>query len=271
MRSPRAAPVTPAKSGVQGYGDERHSLGPGFRRDDDKKQRRNAALFLFAAAATLLLCAAPAEIFAAPRKKARKAAESGAGEAAEFARYAKRVKELSRSHQRVQLDEKPVLEILQLNGVLGSAAERTGTGTGFRPFQVRVYSGLYRWPLRAGIVSSEFGRRWGRRHEGLDLAADAGVPVLAAAAGTVLYAGGGLRGYGNVVILRHDQKTTTLYAHNQALLVQPGQHVAAGEQIATLGSTGHSTGPHVHFEYRVRNRAVDPRKKLIANRYWRKA
>lgn len=189
------------------------------------------------------------------------------GEEAEFARYKKKAKILKGFHEQGQLDEKPVLDVLQENGLFESAAKEKGFPTGFRPFTVRVYNGLYRWPLKAGVVSSEFGRRWKRRHEGIDIAADEGVPILASAAGTVIYAGDGMRGYGNAVILRHDDKTTTLYAHNQSLLVRKGDKISAGQQIAALGSTGHSTGPHVHFELRIKNKAVNPRKKLIRSRF----
>ena len=219
-------------------------------------RRTGAAPALFIALALLGPAAAR---YAAPAE----VSDEDAG----FDRYKKRAKILRKYHEKGQLDEKPVLEILQENGVFGSAAGATGLPSGFRPFRVRFYNGFYRWPLRAGIVSSEFGRRWGRRHDGIDIAADEGVPVLASAPGTVLYAGDGLRGYGNAVILRHDDKITTLYAHNQSLLVKKGQLVSAGQQIATLGSTGHSTGPHVHFEFRVRNKAVNPRKKLIRSRF----
>lgn len=192
---------------------------------------------------------------------------AGEDDAAEFARYQKKAKQLKKNHEKEQLDEKPVLEVLRDNGVFGSAEGREGIPSGFRPFKVRIYGGFYRWPLRAGIVSSEFGRRWGKRHEGIDIAADEGVPILASAAGTVLYSDDKLRGYGNVVILRHDDATTTLYAHNQKNLVQKGQQVKAGERIALLGSTGHSTGPHVHFEIRVKGKAVNPRKKLIKGKF----
>jgi murein DD-endopeptidase MepM/ murein hydrolase activator NlpD len=121
------------------------------------------------------------------------------------------------------------------------------------------YRGAWRWPLSAGIVSSEFGRRWKKPHEGLDIAADEGEPVYAVAAGKVLYADSRMRGYGNVIILRHDSRVTTLYAHNQKLKVGLGDTVEQGQVIALLGSTGHSTGPHVHFEMRRANVAVDPR------------
>jgi murein DD-endopeptidase MepM/ murein hydrolase activator NlpD len=125
-----------------------------------------------------------------------------------------------------------------------------------------AYKGDYRWPLGAGIVSSEFGHRGREQHEGLDIAADPGEPVYAAAAGEVLYADHNLRGYGNVVILRHDSSMTTLYAHNKSLQVHPGDKVKQGQVIALLGSTGHSTGPHVHFEIRRAQVALDPRQLL---------
>jgi len=121
------------------------------------------------------------------------------------------------------------------------------------------YAGSLRWPLDAYIVSSEYGERWGKVHKGMDMAADAGEPVYAIAAGEVIYAGDGLRGYGNVVILRHDRKTSSLYAHNSELKVKQGDQVAQGSLIALLGSTGHSTGPHVHFEIRDGDTAVNPR------------
>ena len=123
----------------------------------------------------------------------------------------------------------------------------------------KEYAGRFRWPVDAGIVSSEYGQRWGRLHKGIDIAAETGEPIHAAADGEVIYAGDGLRGYGNVVILRHDEQTTTLYAHNSALEVHKGDRVRQGDQIALLGSTGHSTGPHTHFEIREGDEAVNPR------------
>lgn len=121
------------------------------------------------------------------------------------------------------------------------------------------YAGAYRWPLDAGIVSSEYGPRGTRQHRGIDIAADVGEPVHAAAAGEVIYSGSGLRGYGNVIIVRHDNQVTTLYAHNSVLHVQQGAHVSQGELIGDVGNTGRSTGPHLHFELRQGEAAVDPR------------
>jgi murein DD-endopeptidase MepM/ murein hydrolase activator NlpD len=129
------------------------------------------------------------------------------------------------------------------------------------------YAGKYRWPVGAGIVSSEYGSRWDKMHEGLDIAADEGEPVYASAAGKVLYADNRMRGYGNVVILRHDSRMTTLYAHNQTMKVRLGETVEQGQIIALLGSTGHSTGPHVHFEMRKANEPVNPRRLLPKSRF----
>jgi murein DD-endopeptidase MepM/ murein hydrolase activator NlpD len=124
------------------------------------------------------------------------------------------------------------------------------------------YAGSMRWPLDAYIVSSEYGERWGKVHKGMDMAAHVGEPVYAIADGEVIYAGDGLRGYGNVVILRHDRKTSSLYAHNSELKVKQGDQVTKGTLVALLGNTGHSTGPHVHFEIRDGDTAVNPRNVL---------
>ena len=96
----------------------------------------------------------------------------------------------------------------------------------------------------------------------MDIAAHVGEPVYAAGQRRVIYAGDGLRGYGNVVIVRHDRQVTTLYAHNSVLKVKQGDKVSQGDLIALVGSTGHSTGPHVHFEFRDGDTAVDPRSRL---------
>jgi len=111
----------------------------------------------------------------------------------------------------------------------------------------------FRWPLAPGriIVGSPFGTREGRPHEGIDLPAPVGTPVFAAADGRVAYAGNGVRGYGNLVVVRHAGDLLTVYAHNSVLLVAPGQPVRAGDRIALVGQSGHATGPHLHFEVRA--------------------
>jgi septal ring factor EnvC (AmiA/AmiB activator) len=112
------------------------------------------------------------------------------------------------------------------------------------------------WPVDAPI-SSGFGVRDGRPHDGIDLAAVTGTEVHAACDGVVAYAGEKLRGYGRLVILDHGG-LATVYAHNSALLVREGQAVLRGGVIALSGQTGHATAPHVHFEVRRDSRPVDP-------------
>jgi len=112
------------------------------------------------------------------------------------------------------------------------------------------------WPVD-GRISSYFGPRWGRMHTGLDIAAPLGTVIKAAAAGEVL-AAGWMGGYGRTVIIQHSRQMQTLYAHASALLVKRGQKVTAGQVIARVGSSGNSTGPHVHFEVIVDGRPRDP-------------
>ena len=112
------------------------------------------------------------------------------------------------------------------------------------------------WPVNGPVVSG-FGMRWGRMHEGIDIAAGIGTPIWAAAAGTVIHAGW-LGGYGNLVVLDHGNGLATAYAHASTILVAVGQQVSQGETISLVGSTGNSSGPHLHFEVRVNGSAVDP-------------
>jgi len=116
------------------------------------------------------------------------------------------------------------------------------------------------WPLAnvARMVGSPFGAREGRAHEGIDLPAPTGTPVLAAADGQVVYAGSGVRGYGNLVVLQHAGDLLTVYAHNSAIFVAQGQSVRAGDRIAAVGQTGRATGPHLHFEVRQGQIPRDP-------------
>ncbi|HEY4392421.1 MAG TPA: LysM peptidoglycan-binding domain-containing M23 family metallopeptidase, partial [Polyangia bacterium] len=117
-----------------------------------------------------------------------------------------------------------------------------------------------RWPLTTVrvVVGSPFGARWGKPHEGIDLPAPIGTPVFAAADGRVVYAGNGVRGYGNLVVIKHAGDLLTAYAHNSMLLVSQGQPVRAGDRIALVGQSGHATGPHLHFEVRSGQIPRDP-------------
>ena len=114
------------------------------------------------------------------------------------------------------------------------------------------------WPAD-GVFTSGFGWRWGRIHQGIDIAAPIGTPILAAASGVVEYATWHDGGYGNMIDIRHADGTITRYAHMNALYVKEGQTVSQGQTIGEMGSTGFSTGPHLHFEIRPNGgSAIDP-------------
>ena len=112
------------------------------------------------------------------------------------------------------------------------------------------------WPVN-GPVTSGFGMRWGRMHEGIDIGVGYGTPIHAAAAGRVVYAGW-MSGYGNLVAIDHGGGISTAYGHQSSLAVSVGQIVAQGETIGYVGCTGHCFGPHLHFEVRINGAPVDP-------------
>jgi murein DD-endopeptidase MepM/ murein hydrolase activator NlpD len=123
----------------------------------------------------------------------------------------------------------------------------------------------FSWPA-AGKLSSRYGRRWGRMHKGIDIAGPVGTPINAAADGIVIAAGWNSGGYGNLVEVRHSDGTTTRYGHNSRLSVSVGQIVRQGQQVAAMGSTGNSTGSHLHFEIRHSGGgAVNPISHLPSN------
>lgn len=115
----------------------------------------------------------------------------------------------------------------------------------------------------SGQISSKYGPRWGRNHNGIDISAPIGTPIVAAESGKVIKAGPA-RGFGNWIVIDHGGGMTTVYGHMYAsgILVSPGDEVKRGEQIGKVGNAGWSTGPHLHFEVRINNRPVDPMKYL---------
>ncbi|HVP66671.1 MAG TPA: M23 family metallopeptidase [Anaeromyxobacteraceae bacterium] len=120
-------------------------------------------------------------------------------------------------------------------------------------------NGKMHWPLQkgVGVLRQGFGVKQGQRHDGVDIAAPEGTPVLAAAPGEVVYTGR-QSGYGVIVILRHAPPLVTVYAHNSAVLVKEGDRVEAGTPIARVGQSGRTTGPHLHFEVREGTKPRDP-------------
>jgi len=113
------------------------------------------------------------------------------------------------------------------------------------------------WPI-SGILTSRYGYRWGRLHTGLDIAVPTGTGVYAALSGTVQFAGWNRFGYGYLVVIRGVDSRLYYYAHNSRLFVRVGQFVPQGRMISRSGSTGNSTGPHLHFEVRVGGVARNP-------------
>lgn len=113
------------------------------------------------------------------------------------------------------------------------------------------------WPVEGGVVTSAFGWRRRRPHDGVDISAKVGTPIHAAAEGKVIFAKR-FAGYGNLIVLKHRKSYFTAYAHADNIMVDKGRKVQPGQQIATVGNTGRSTGPHLHFEIRRKTDPVDP-------------
>jgi murein DD-endopeptidase MepM/ murein hydrolase activator NlpD len=114
------------------------------------------------------------------------------------------------------------------------------------------------WPVRGRIVAAYGTTPLGTQNDGINIAAPAGTPVLAADAGEVAYVGNELRGYGNLILIKHPNGFITAYGHNATLLVKRGQHVARGQPIAKVGATGAVSEPQLHFEIRRGSRVLDP-------------
>ena len=138
-----------------------------------------------------------------------------------------------------------------------AAAPAATSATAATAATAAPWAGGWVWPVN-GTVTSEYGYRWGRMHEGIDIAAPTGTPLLAARGGIVTFAGT-MSGYGYVTLIDHGGGFVTAYAHQNRLIAMAGQRVAQGQQIGEVGSTGRSTGPHVHFEIRLGGSPRNPR------------
>ncbi len=120
-------------------------------------------------------------------------------------------------------------------------------------------SGEFLWPVPASnSISSGFGRRWGRMHEGIDIPGKVGTNIVAAEDGVVVYSGSEIGGYGNITVLAHKNGFFTVYAHAKANYTREGQRVYRGQVIAQIGMTGRTSGPHLHFEIRKNGESIDP-------------
>jgi murein DD-endopeptidase MepM/ murein hydrolase activator NlpD len=176
---------------------------------------------------------------------------------------------LAASSQRLAALQAEEAHLSEESRELGAIARRSrrfggsragGGSVGPQPIDLPLLpgqGGAWTWPA-IGQLSSGYGPRWGRMHEGIDIAAPSGTPILAARGGVVSYAGQ-MSGYGNLVLVDHGAGLTTAYAHQSRIHVSVGQLVSAGQQLGEVGSTGNSTGPHLHFEVRVNGSPRNPR------------
>jgi murein DD-endopeptidase MepM/ murein hydrolase activator NlpD len=181
-------------------------------------------------------------------------------------RYGTTVQSIIAANQIADVRSVPVGARLRVPGA------RTGTPSSVsaapRAFDAKTYASrdprgrsagplAFAWPI-SGPVISEYGMRRRTHHDGIDIKAPKGTIVRAAEAGRVIHADNSLAGYGNMVILKHAGRLSTVYAHNRKLLVRVGDFVEKGDAIAEVGQTGNATTPHLHFEIRADGAARDP-------------
>jgi murein DD-endopeptidase MepM/ murein hydrolase activator NlpD len=124
--------------------------------------------------------------------------------------------------------------------------------------EVKAEPSMFDWPLKGAILNKYSNGQRGKRNDGINIAAPIGTPVRAAADGEVVYRGGDLEGYGNLLLVKHDGGFVTAYAHNDVMLVKKGDRIRQGQVIAKVGQTGSATEPQLHFEIRENLKAVDP-------------
>jgi murein DD-endopeptidase MepM/ murein hydrolase activator NlpD len=139
---------------------------------------------------------------------------------------------------------------------LASRIRSAQSSSSYSPGDTTPSAAGFIWPVN-GPVTSPFGWRWGRMHEGIDIGVGSGTPIHAAASGRVVYAGW-MSGYGNLVAIDHGRGISTAYGHQSSIAVSVGQIVSQGQTIGYVGCTGHCFGPHLHFEVRINGSPVDP-------------
>lgn len=143
--------------------------------------------------------------------------------------------------------------------------ERFKDGNAYDP-QRLILSGEFLWPVpSSNKMSSGYGMRWGKLHEGVDIPGHIGAHIVAAADGVVVYSGNEIGGYGNITVIAHKNGHFSVYAHAKTNLTKKGQRVFRGQVIAQIGMTGRTYGPHLHFEIRKNGEPIDPAHYLASN------
>lgn len=172
-------------------------------------------------------------------------------------KYETEIPSLSTEEQAIsKLYEKKVV-VAKTSSIRYSSSGSSKISTSRALNYTRVNLGISLVKPVSGVLTSRYGYRWGRTHTGIDIGASYGTNIKAAAAGTVTFSGwkGAL---GNLVVISHGNGIQTYYGHCSKLLVSAGQKVSAGQAICKVGSTGHSTGNHLHFEIRVNGSSINP-------------
>nr|WP_236838687.1 M23 family metallopeptidase [Caldalkalibacillus salinus] len=160
--------------------------------------------------------------------------------------------------QEIHLPQAPAEPVHQPLSTPRRYAEKGQVTVASRSQDAKV-DGSFIWPLD-GTLTSTYGMRWGKPHNGIDIsnAQRANAPIVAAQSGVVTDAYYHRGGYGNLVIISHGDGLETYYAHLSSMTVSEGMHISQGETIGYMGQTGHATGYHLHFEIRINNRPVNP-------------
>ena len=182
----------------------------------------------------------------------------------EILRRANHIRDASKIKTGMQLWIPGASRVLPVQKTKSHSTSTVTRSTKKKP-TVKPRKGFLIWPT-TGTLTSGFGKRNGRKHEGIDIAGPKGTPIYAAASGKVVFSDWGPTGYGKMVIIKHRNHLSTVYAHNSKLLVKKEKQVKQGQKIALMGSTGRSTGPHLHFEVRNDTKPKNPIKYLPLRR-----
>ncbi len=164
--------------------------------------------------------------------------------------------QIEKSNKKNEFKEGDWVYLPHSSGILGQAAKSLS-------IDEVLSNRSFLWPVPSSTkITSRFGKRWGKKHEGIDIAGRSGSHIVSTMDGVVVYSGNKMGGYGNITIISHAGGYFSIYAHAKKNFTRRGERVVRGQVIAQVGSTGRSTGPHLHFEIRRNSRPINPKKLL---------